>query len=154
MKSIDKLSSDFERWANNLTNNLTKAQDETADDILNYLKMNVNWDTGEFCESIKRTPTMEIDGHLITGIGSNMEVVSSNGKRYKLGQLLEHGTSPHLIEPVNSRYLVFEIDGRKIFTKRVQHPGTVAYNNYARALQENEQMHRIRLAEAIKEAFK
>ena len=154
MKNIDTLSKDFEKWADKLTNNLIKAHDETADDILNELKMNVNWNTGEFCESIKRTPTMEINGVLVTGIGSNMEVVSSNGKRYKLGQLLEYGTSPHLIEPVNSKYLVFEIDGRKIFTKRVNHPGTVAYNNYANALHNNEQRHRERISNAIKEAFR
>jgi len=154
MKSIETLSDDFEKWTKKLTDNLIKAHDETADDVLDYLKMNVNWDTGEFCESIKRTPTMEIDGYLVTGIGSNMEVVSSSGKRYKLGQLLEHGTSPHLIEPVNSQYLVFEIDGKKIFTKRVNHPGTVAYNNYANAVQNNEEMHKQRISNAIKEAFK
>ncbi len=39
---------------------------------------------------------------------------------------LEYGTVPHLIE--GNPVLCFEVDGKIIFSRRVYHPGTKAYN--------------------------
>lgn len=39
---------------------------------------------------------------------------------------VEYGTRPHEIRPVRASVLRFEIGGRVIYTKRVQHPGTRA----------------------------
>lgn len=38
--------------------------------------------------------------------------------------LVESGTEPHPIEPVDAEKLVFEIDGETIVTDHVDHPGT------------------------------
>lgn len=35
----------------------------------------------------------------------------------------EFGTRPHVIKPKNGKFLVFTIGGKKIFTKKVNHPG-------------------------------
>jgi HK97 gp10 family phage protein len=37
---------------------------------------------------------------------------------------VEYGTSPHVITPVFSRVLRFEVEGKVIFTPIVRHPGT------------------------------
>lgn len=39
---------------------------------------------------------------------------------------IDKGTKPHIIEPVNTSVLRFEIDGQEIFASRVYHPGTKA----------------------------
>ena len=160
MKSVETLSKDFEKWADKLTNNLIKAHDETADDVLNDVKRSVlannNVDTGEFYESLDRTPTMLVDGHLITGIGSNLLVTTKDGKSYKLGQLLETGTDPHAIPNAFGWGDIYGYDSEQYLrtTQSDWHPGTIAYNNYKNALDNNEQRHRERLAKAIQEAFK
>lgn len=42
----------------------------------------------------------------------------------ELWEILEYGTNPHVIIPVNKKALAFEVDGKKIITKKVNHPGT------------------------------
>ena len=37
---------------------------------------------------------------------------------------VEYGTAPHIIQPIFSRVLAFEVEGRMIFTPIVRHPGT------------------------------
>ena len=37
---------------------------------------------------------------------------------------LEYGTKPHVIEPKTAKALHFKSDGKDVFTKRVNHPGT------------------------------
>lgn len=37
---------------------------------------------------------------------------------------VEEGTRPHVIEAKPGKVLAFTINGKKVFTKRVQHPGT------------------------------
>jgi len=39
----------------------------------------------------------------------------------------EFGTRPHVILPKNKKYLSFMIGGKRIFTKKVNHPGTPAH---------------------------
>lgn len=44
------------------------------------------------------------------------------------------GTKPHVIRPRRASALRFELGGRVVFAKRVNHPGTRANNFLARAL--------------------
>ena len=37
---------------------------------------------------------------------------------------IEYGTKAHIIEPVTAKALHFKKDGKEIFTKKVEHPGT------------------------------
>lgn len=41
--------------------------------------------------------------------------------------ILEYGSKPHSIEPVDAQTLHFEVDGTEVFTKHVSHPGTKPY---------------------------
>jgi hypothetical protein len=39
---------------------------------------------------------------------------------------VHEGTGPHTITPVRKKVLMFKVGGRKVFAKRVNHPGTKA----------------------------
>lgn len=154
MKEIKDLSKDLEMSWGKLVRGLMSAQSMTANDILDDLRMNANMDTSEFVESIYRTDTT-YDGEAIeTFIGSDLQVTSSDGKSYNLGWLLETGTRPHIIRPVNASALRFEVDGKEVFAKEVNHPGTIAYNNYRIAKNNAKSQYRERINEAVKEAMK
>ena len=159
MKEISQLSKDLETSWGKLVRGLMSAQSMTANDILDDLRMNANMDTSEFVESIYRTET-KYDGETIeTFIGSDLQVTSSEGKKYNLGWLLEVGTSPHTIRPVNKKGLFWGEykDGdpdKPIIRKRVEHPGTIAYNNYRIAKNNATPQYRERIKKAIKEAMK
>lgn len=47
---------------------------------------------------------------------------SAGGAFY--GQFVREGTKPHVILPRKGKYLRFEIGGRVVYTKRVNHPGS------------------------------
>ena len=142
MKTLNDLARRFEEWANSIDENVEKAQQETAQRIWEDVVDNAPLKTGEYVSSIQVYPT-ENNGHEIsTFIGSDLTVgpAKSNGKSYNLGYLLENGTLPHDIYPVDSNYLVFEIEGKKIFAKHVYHPGTTAQPHYALALEKNKEL--------------
>ena len=154
MKQISELSKDLEKSWDKLVRGLMSAQSMTANDILDDLRMNANMDTSEFVESIYRTNT-ELKGDAIeTFIGSKLKVTSSDGKSYNLGWLLEVGTNPHIIRPVNAKRLRFEVNGKEVFAKEVNHPGTVAYNNYRNAKNNAKTQYRERIKKAVQEAMK
>ena len=154
MKSINELSKDLEKSWDKLVRGLISAQSDTANDILDDLRMNANIDTSEFVESIYRTETTLNGDAIETFIGSDLTVTSSDGKSYNLGWLLETGTSPHIIRPVNASALRFEVNGKEVFAKEVNHPGTVAYNNYRNAKNNANPQYRERIKKAIQEAMK
>ena len=43
---------------------------------------------------------------------------------HPLFSVVEYPTRPHTIVPRNGRFLVFTVNGRKIFARSVRHPGT------------------------------
>ena len=49
---------------------------------------------------------------------------------------IEQGTRPHVILPRRARALRFEINGRVVYARRVNHPGTKPYHVLARATRE------------------
>lgn len=54
------------------------------------------------------------------------------GKFY--GEFVREGTKPHEIVPVNAQALRFEIGGKIIFARRVQHPGSRANPYHKRTM--------------------
>ncbi len=50
-----------------------------------------------------------------------------DGRQTNLLEMLEYGTRPHEITPVKAKVLSFVVDGDRIFTKHVDHPGTKPY---------------------------
>lgn len=65
-------------------------------------------------------------------------------------QMVAEGTRPHVIVPVSASVLVFEKNGRTIFAKRVNHPGTAANDYPGRAMERT----RDRVDEFVKSAMK
>ena len=57
-------------------------------------------------------------------VGSNLEYAPH----------VEFGTQPHIIEPKTKKALKFETDGKTVFAKKVQHPGTSANPFIERAI--------------------
>ena len=57
---------------------------------------------------------------------ANATILYRGGKTNLL-DILEYGTSPHLISPRRFPFLRFEVDGTEVFTKKVMHPGTRPY---------------------------
>ena len=76
-----------------------------------------------------------------------------SGRTTNLLEMMEYGTRPHEIVPVRADKLVFEIDGRIIRTKHVDHPGTKAYGftgiTYAEAMRMLAQL-QTKLANSLK----
>lgn len=154
MKDISELSECLEAMGEALQKHFIEAQSQAADLMWEDAYANARWNTGAYALSIHREPTEVVDGDIETFIGSDMQVMNSSGKTYNLGALLEHGTDPHLIEPVHKDFLHFRTgDGKWVKTKLVHHPGTPPYNTYRNAFLNNEVEYHNLLNEAITKAF-
>ena len=142
MKSLGDLVKKLERMANDVDKKAMEAQEKTAQQIWEDVIENAPLKTGEYISSIEIEGPIKEGNSIKTFIGSGLQVgpAKSTGKTYNLGYLLEHGTRPHDIYPIDSNYLVFTIDGKTIFTKHVWHPGTIAQPHYAIALEKNKKL--------------
>jgi phage gpG-like protein len=67
--------------------------------------------------NLKNSIAHEVVGGTVARIGSPVEYAAA----------VELGTKPHIIEPKNAEALKFEIGGKTVFAKRVNHPGTQAH---------------------------
>jgi len=97
MKKVYTIGTDLEKFSERLTQNLIKAQKNTADNIWYDLISNANLKTGAFIQSIEVEDTKQEGEKISTFIGSGLQVTSKAGNSYNLGLLLETGTSPHAI---------------------------------------------------------
>ena len=53
------------------------------------------------------------------------------------GEFVRKGTSPHVIGPVRAKFLVFNVGGKVIYARQVNHPGTRANKYHVRALRQS-----------------
>lgn len=151
--SNNKLILNVDRITKNIVDEVIKSQRETAEIICDDVKRLAPKKTGEYANSIKVSDTTVNGNTITTKIYTDATVISSSGNEYNLGYLLETGTSPHLIEPVNSKVLHFQINGEDIFTKRVNHPGTIAQPHFIPALEMNKLVYKKKINEAIRRSF-
>lgn len=100
-KEIQMSKEQFRRFVKTLKHGI-------ANDIVNALVRRVPVDTGNLRNSI----TYRVDG-------KDIEIHMADYGRY-----VEFGTAPHIIKPVNKKALSFKVDGNKVLTKEVHHPGT------------------------------
>ena len=155
MKDVYRIVEKIDKFNNKLVDNIIKANEETAKIICDDVKELAPKDTGKYAESIKVGETTINRNTISTEVYTNMQVVSKrDGDRYNLGFLLETGTSPHLIVPVDAKYLHFQIDGKDIFTKMVYHTGTVAQPHFSKGLYMNRLVYKQKLNKAIIDSFK
>ncbi len=154
MKDISELVKDLKRVEKNLEKELIKAQENTAQQIT-YDAIRYAPGTGGYASSIHATPTKSDGNKITTSIVTDVmtPVAKSSGKSYNLGFLLENGTKPHIIEPIDAKVLHFEINGEDIFAKIVHHPGFKSRPHFTPALNKNKRLYEIEIAKAIERAF-
>ena len=158
MKDISKLSQDISKWANRIDEKVVQAVEDTAKDVYNDI-MNLApvGETGRYKESIKIDNIKRDNNKVSIEIYTDMVLESKLlHKRYNLGRLLENGTNPHLILPVEPDGVLHFIDkeGNDVFTRLVQHPGTKEQPHFSPALRKNRRNFKKKLKLAIKEAKK
>lgn len=151
MKNIASLSVDISKYGEKVIDNLIKAQSDTAYVIQQDAKFYAeSMGTGAYAESIQLGETT-YDGNTIrTSVYTDATVSDSRGNEYNLGALIEYGTRPHLIEPVNAQALHFTKGGEDVFAKYVFHPGTVAQPHFIPALQKNIALYKSNIRKALK----
>jgi hypothetical protein len=152
MKNIESLSVDISKYGERVIDNLIKAQRSTARDLLKDVKLGAPVNTGAYRDSIQMTDTVYDGNEIRTSVYTDATVMDSLGREYNLGELIEYGTRPHLIEPATKQVLKFTIDGHTIFASHVFHPGTVANPHFQLALQKNIPLYQYNIRRALKEA--
>lgn len=152
MKNIESLSIDISKYGDRVIDNLIKAQRSTAKDLYKDVKLSAPVDTEAYRESIQLSDTT-YDGNTIrTSVYTDAMVYDSLGRGYNLGELIEYGTRPHIIEPARKSVLKFTVQGKTIFASHVFHPGTVANPHFQVSLQKNVPLYHFNIRKAIKEA--
>lgn len=58
----------------------------------------------------------------------------------------EEGTSPHVIVPRRAKVLAFQVGGRTVFARRVNHPGTKAQHWFSKRVNESRWLAALRRA--------
>jgi len=151
MKNIESLSVDISKFGDKVIDNLIKAQRDTAKDLYKDVKTSAPGE-GEYRDSIQLSDTT-YDGNAIrTSVYTDAMVYDSLGRGYNLGELIECGTRPHIIEPARKSVLKFTVQGKTIFASHVFHPGTVANPHFQVSLQKNVPLYHFNIRKAIKEA--
>lgn len=98
---------------------------QVLEEALQELKATAPEDAGLYKFEMKKENATR-QGNIIKGrVYNDSTVYTSDGREYSLGEILEYGTKPHLIRPVESNYLHFNVNGNDVFTKLVHHPGTM-----------------------------
>lgn len=160
MKNIASLSVDISNFSEQVIDNLIKAQRSTAKDLYKDVKTSAPVNTGAYKDSIQLSETT-YDGNVIrTSVYTDAMVYDSLGRGYNLGELIETGTRPHIIEPAIKQKLAFQVDeidprtGEKkwVYTDYVFHPGTIAYPHFKMSLEAIKPLYEFNIRKAIKEA--
>lgn len=157
MKDIAKLSIDISNFGERVIENVKKAQSDTAyiiqQDAKFFAPVGDGETAGTYRNSIELGETT-YDGNTIkTQIYTQAIVTSELGGEYNLGRLLEEGTSPHDIYPVNKPLLKWQnANGEWRSARYVHHPGTVAQPHFLPALNKNIALYKSNISKAIKEA--
>lgn len=67
---------------------------------------------------------------------SGSQISTTAGTNVNYAKFLEYGTSPHEIVPVRAKMLSWIQDGRRVFARRVRHPGNPAFRFLGSTLEE------------------
>lgn len=153
MKTLDDLVKRLDNWQKNIDNQLMEAQRETAEKIWEDVIDNAPVRTGKYIDSIHIEGPEKKDNEISTFIGSDLIVeAKSNGKRYNLGYLLEHGTLPHAIPNAFDWGNIYGFDSEQ-YLRTLEynwHPGMYANPVYRMALVKNKKLYK----DSIKRAWR
>lgn len=155
MKDISELYKDLDKLNLNLEKELKVALEKTANKIEKDAR-SLAPGTGGYKSSIHKTSIKGNGSELSISVVTNVmtPVAKSNGKNYNLGFLLENGTKPHIILPIDANVLHFQINGEDIFARIVHHPGFTAREHFKPALNKSKNLQKREIAKAIKRAMK
>lgn len=153
MKHISQLGVDLSKFGERVIENVKNAQSDTAYVIQQEVKFLAPVDTGKYRKTIELGETILENDIIKTEVYTNATVTSELGGEYNLGQLLEEGTSPHDIYPVNKHMLKWQnAKGEWRSAYYVHHPGTVSQPHFLPALNKNIALYKSNITKAIKEA--
>lgn len=65
------------------------------------------------------------------------------------GIYVDQGTKPHVILPKRKPFLAFQVDGKWVFTKRVNHPGTRPTYFFTNAVKDSETYANVEMGKAM-----
>jgi hypothetical protein len=109
--AVTELSKNMQRAADNAPKIVnTWLHQMVGPDLVREMSQRAPYKTGNLRDHIRQ---INLPGQVTVGpygVGYNEYVVQ--------------GTKPHDIKPKKGKYLVFQINGRKVFAKKVHHPGT------------------------------
>lgn len=77
--------------------------------------------TSRLAGSVRAIPVSVAGDSIVAG-------VEAGGGAAWYGRILEDGSGPHDIRPVNKKALRFMVNGKAVFATYVRHPGTKAYH--------------------------
>ena len=158
MRDLKELVYNLGKIEKDIDGAIIKAQRETAESICQDARMMAPWKTRQYERSIHVTDTQVIDKKISTSIVTDATVTAkSNGNEYNLGKLLEEGTKPHEIRPVQAEALQFQVggeDGEWVITKLVHHPGFEPYPHFGPALWLNENLFQQKISRLLDKEFK
>ena len=153
MKTLDDLSKKLEQWQKNIDDEIMDAQQRTAEQIWQDVVDNAPVKTGQYIDSIHIEGPEKKGNEISTFVGSGLVVeAKSNGNRYNLGYLLEHGTLPHAIPNAFDWGNIYGFDSEQ-YARTLQdtwHPGMYANPVYRMALVKNKKFYK----DSIKRAWR
>lgn len=154
MKDLSQLAVDLQKAKSRIVEEVKVAQYNTAQQVTADAIMYAPG-TGGYASSIHATEPVVEENRVKTKVITDAmtPVAKSTGNSYNLGFLLENGTKPHIIEPVDAKVLHFTINGEDIFAKIVYHPGFVARPHFTPALNKNKSLYIAELNKAVERAL-
>lgn len=127
IKGLDSLINDAKRVGGNMTEKLREAMVASTTGVQNDAKAinpsSFKNQTGTLRRSIQKRVEGAHKGVVFTDIPYAPHV--------------EFGTKPHTIYPKKAKMLAFKVGGKMVFARKVNHPGTRAYNYMKDAFESN-----------------
>lgn len=127
INGLDDLIKDANRVGKGMPNKLKQAMVVATTSVQNDAKKkrvgSFKNQTGDLRRSISRRVEGAHKGIVFTDM--------------KYAPFVEFGTKPHVIRPKTKKMLAFKIGGKMVFARKVNHPGTRAYNYMKDAFEEN-----------------
>jgi HK97 gp10 family phage protein len=118
IQGLDKLISDAEKVGQDMPGRLYRAMVNSTTLVQNTAK--------EIGSSSFKNRTGTLRRSILKDVQGAHRGIIYVGEKY--GEYVEEGTRPHVIYPKGGkRALRFKIDGKTVFSRRVNHPGTKPY---------------------------
>ena len=129
---------------------LKSTLDTWAEELANYIQQSklsgdpLKQRSGALRESIN--PYREDAGDVLMG-------GAGGGAGLDYAKALEFGSRPHEILPVRAKFLRFEVDGRVVFARKVNHPGNRPFRYMRDSFAEKSEEGIARLRTVVREAM-